>query len=171
MTGPSGIGVGSSFDETVWFSHAVTGLAAGDFNVGGTSGGWGVSGVTGSGAGPYTVSLSSAAPTEGTVTLALAANSVTDGTSTGPAAATAGPVVHIDRTAPHAVVTLPPTPTKVPTLTATLSFDEGITGSTAGDLSVTGTAAGCSIGDPIARPGEQVIHGPGQRLRRGHRRA
>ena len=40
VTGPSGIGVGSSFDETVWFSHAVTGLAAGDFNVGGTSGGW-----------------------------------------------------------------------------------------------------------------------------------
>ena len=98
------------------------------------------------------MSLSSAAPTEGTVTLTLAANSVTDGTSTGPAAATAGPVVHIDRTAPHAVVTLPATPTKAPTLTATLSFDEGIMGLTAADLSVTGTASGCSIGDPIDGP-------------------
>jgi hypothetical protein len=149
ITGPSGIGVGSSFDETVWFSHAVTGLAAGDFDVGATSALWDVSGVSGSDAGPYTVTLSSAAPTDGTVTLTLGANSVSDGTSTGPPAATAGPVVHIDRTAPHAVVTLPATPTKAPTLTATLSFDEGIMGLAAGDLSVTGTATGCSIGDPI----------------------
>ena len=149
VTGPSGIGVGSSFAETVWFSHAVTGLVKAAFSVGGTSGGWGVSGVTGSGAGPYTVSLASAAPTEGTVTLTLAANSVTDGTSMGPALATAGPVVHIDRTAPHAVVILPAGPTKVATLTATLSFDEGIMGLTAADLSVSGTARGCSIGDPI----------------------
>ena len=114
------------------------------------------------------MSLSSAAPTEGTVTLTLAANSVSDGTSIGPTAATAGPVVHIDRTAPHAVDHPAGDPTKAPTLTATLSFDEGIMGLAAGDLSVTGTASRLLDRGPDRRARQQVLHGPGQRLRRGH---
>ncbi|HEY7130623.1 MAG TPA: S8 family serine peptidase [Candidatus Limnocylindrales bacterium] len=150
ITSPSGVGVQTSLTETVAFSHAVTGLAAGDFTVGGTSAGWSVSGVSGSGAGPYDVTLTSAAPTEGTLLLTLTPNAVTDGTTAGPSAAVSGPSVHIDRTGPTATLVAPHSPTKASTLTETLAFDEPVTGLVAGDLSVHGTATGCVVGAPAA---------------------
>jgi len=71
------------FNETIDSST----LAAGDFTVGGTSPGWAVSGIGGGGA-TYTVTLSSGAPANGSVTLMLKANTVTDfGFSGGPTSA------------------------------------------------------------------------------------
>ncbi len=152
VTGPSGVGVGSTFDETVWFSHSITGLATDDFTVTGTSDGWGVTGVSGSGSGPYAVNLASGGPTDGTVILTLKPATVSDGTSTGPASAAVGPTVHIDRTPPGAAIAMPHSPTKAATLTANVIFSEPVTGLTAGDLTLGGTAAGCGIGTPAVLP-------------------
>jgi len=145
--------LGSSFAETVWFDRSVIGLASIDFNVTGTSAGWGVSGVTGSGKGPYTVTLQSGGPTDGTVILTLLPNRVIDAgnvTNLGPAAATSGPAVQIDKTAPQATIATPHSPTKSTTVTETVAFNESVTGFTASDLSRSGTATGCVIGSPSA---------------------
>jgi YVTN family beta-propeller protein len=76
---------------TLTFSESVTGLAADDFTVGGTSSNWGDITVTGSGA-SYTVSVSNPTPTAGTITLQLAANAVADTAgNTGPASAQNAP--------------------------------------------------------------------------------
>ncbi len=150
ITGPSGIGVGTSFTETVSFSRSVTGLVPADFTVGGTSAGWAVGGVTGSGSGPYSVTLTSGGPTDGTVVLTLETGSVSDGTSTGPTIATAGPTVHIDRLAPTVTIVAPPSPTKLTTLTATVAFNEPVIGFGANDLWTSGTATGCAVGAPTA---------------------
>ena len=75
---------------TLQFSEAVTGLTASDFVVGGTSTGWSAPVVTGSGT-SYTVSVSHVNPAEGTITLALAANAISDiAGNTGPAVDTSG---------------------------------------------------------------------------------
>ena len=153
LIAPSGVGVGTTFTETAWFDRAVTGVAANDFSVGGTSAGWGVGGVSGSGMGPYTVTLDSGAPTDGTVLLTLLANRVVDagdGTTTGPPGATPAPVVRIDRIGPTATIAAPHSPTKNSVLTETIAFNEPVTGLAKGDFSLSGTATGCAIGDPVS---------------------
>ena len=78
---------GTTFAIT--FDEIVTGLAAGDFSVGGTATGWSVTAVSGSGAGPYTVTLTGS--NRGTIIPQLAANGVTNQVNlTGPTAATDG---------------------------------------------------------------------------------
>jgi hypothetical protein len=59
------------------FSEPVEGLAPADFDVGGASNGWSVDAVSG-GASSYTVTLSAAHPTNGTVALTLDVDAVTD---------------------------------------------------------------------------------------------
>jgi hypothetical protein len=59
------------------FSEPVTGLAAEDLVLGGTSAGWTISGIVGGGAG-YTVTAAAASPTPGTITLTLVPGSVSD---------------------------------------------------------------------------------------------
>ena len=49
---------GASTTFSLSFTRPVTGLAAGDFSLSGTSTGYAVTGVSGSGAGPYTVTVS-----------------------------------------------------------------------------------------------------------------
>src|SRR6185369_15285970 len=100
LISPTGYVTGSSFQTRIWFNRSVSGLATGDFTIGGTSTGWSASVVNGSGIGPYTLTVSTASATDGTVVVTLKANSVSDGTQTGPAGPTAAPSVRIDRTAP-----------------------------------------------------------------------
>jgi alpha-tubulin suppressor-like RCC1 family protein/subtilisin family serine protease len=100
LISPTGYVTGSSFQTRIWFNRSVSGLATGDFTIGGTSAGWSASVVNGSGIGPYTLTVSTASATDGTVVVTLKANSVSDGTQTGPAGPTAAPSVRIDRTAP-----------------------------------------------------------------------
>ena len=69
---------GTTITYSLTFSEPVTGLVAADFAIGGTSSGWTVGSVTGSGTGPYAVTLTATAPTSGTVLLTLAANTVVD---------------------------------------------------------------------------------------------
>jgi 6-phosphogluconolactonase (cycloisomerase 2 family) len=76
----------TSLTWTVSFNRPVTGVEASDFALGAAAGSWSVTGVTGSGAGPYTVTASGSGA--GTEILTLAAGSVTDlAGTTGPIAA------------------------------------------------------------------------------------
>lgn len=78
----------ASADFTITFSESVTGLTSGDLTIGGTSASpaWSVNTITGSGA-SYSVNLTAAStPAQGTLTLAVTANAVTDAAgNTGPA--------------------------------------------------------------------------------------
>ena len=53
-----------------------------------------------------------------------------------------------DIAAPSATITAPTSPTKAPSLSFALAFDEGITGLTTDDVAVVGTATGCVVGAP-----------------------
>lgn len=87
---------------SVTFSETVSGLTKDDFTVGGTSTGWAVSTVSGSGAGPYTVSLSGPESSDGTVTLTLRTGTVKSGSDVvSPASATTSThQLRVDRTPP-----------------------------------------------------------------------
>ena len=125
-----------------------TGLAAGDFTVGGTSTGWSVSSVTGSGTGPYTVTLTGVAPTQGTVTLSLNAGSVTMGGNPFPAAAVAGtgPVTY-DTIAPSVTsFTASAVTTVAGPITYTLNLSEApARAPQASDFIVSGGSSGWSV--------------------------
>jgi subtilisin family serine protease len=81
----------------VIFDRAVTGLTASDFTVSGTATGCLVGSPAGTGS-AWTVVVSGCG--NGTVTLGLAANAVSDGTRTGPWTAVAAAPVKVDRVAP-----------------------------------------------------------------------
>jgi hypothetical protein len=130
------------------FSEPVTGLAASDFSISGT--GCIVGGPAGSGA-AYTVDVTGCYG--GSVMLTLRAGSVADlaGQSGPPADVSAGPVA-VDRTAPTATITAPASPTNALTLSYGLTFSEPVTGLAAADLSIAGSATGCTVGS-IANSG------------------
>jgi subtilisin family serine protease len=50
---------------------------------------------------------------------------------------------------PAATITAPHSPTNATTVTETVSFDEAVNGLAASDFSLSGSAAGCSIGSPV----------------------
>ncbi len=145
LTPPASPTNAASLAYTVAFGEPVTGLAAGDFSVTGTATGCVVGAPSGSGS-SYSVALSGCS--QGTVILALAANSVTNGLNAGPAAVVTAATVTIDRTAPTATLTPPASPTNAASLAYTVAFGEPVTGLAAGDFSVTGTATGCVVGAP-----------------------
>jgi alpha-tubulin suppressor-like RCC1 family protein/subtilisin family serine protease len=102
LTGPTGVVTGSSIPYKAWFNKSVTDLTTADFTIGGTSGGWSLASVSGSGAGPYVITLTAASASNGTLWLTLKSNSVTDGTNLGPAAAVISPKASVDTIAPTA---------------------------------------------------------------------
>ena len=138
----------TSISYALVFDESVTGLAVGDFTIGGTSHAatpWSAA-VTGSGT-TYTVTLTRDTPADGTVTLALGASSVTDGIGNiGPAAETTAAEVTVDRTVPTATWTASPsTPTGDTTLVYTLAFSEAVSGLSDADFTLTGTSSGWSV--------------------------
>jgi subtilisin family serine protease len=100
LTMPAG---GSDTPTTawLWFSEEITGLELTDLALSGTSTGWtAVELVTPSDlAGPYGVNLSATSPPAGTLTVTLAADSVTGNGGTGPAAPVSVTTI-VDRAAP-----------------------------------------------------------------------
>ena len=81
------------------FSEAVSGLAAGDFDIAGTSTGWTVGAVTGAGD-TYSVSLTQPSLVAGTLIVSLRANAVADDAgNVGPVSAEAAATVTVDRPA------------------------------------------------------------------------
>ena len=128
------------------FNESVTGLAAGDFTIGGTATGWGVASISGSGA-SYTVTLTGG--TNGTVSLTLELNKVADAAgNTGPAnaAVAASTTITVDTVAPTATITTAvESPTSAASIAYTVSFSEEVTGLASGDFTNGGTATGCSF--------------------------
>jgi hypothetical protein len=154
-TNPTG---SSSIDVGLVFTEPVTGLAPGDFSVGGTSSGWSVTGLKGVGS-AYTVTVHSNNPTPGSIDLDLAANAVTDGGShTGPpSTASATATFADDATAPTVGMTVTP---NAPATTKTLlnvavTFSEPVDGLVASDIKLGGTsnAAGNWVVDPVVGSG------------------
>ena len=135
----------TSLPYSLTFSESVSGLAAGDFTISGSATGWSVGSITGSG--PYTITLTGG--TAGTVILTLGASSVADPAgNAGPASPTTAATVTVDRTAPSVAVFTPPaSPTNATSLAYSLTFDEPVTGLTAGDFAIGGTATDWSVTD------------------------
>ncbi|MGA0068209.1 MAG: Ig-like domain-containing protein, partial [Miltoncostaeaceae bacterium] len=148
---------GSSVAFRATFSTAPTGLQASDFSVTGTASGWSVTGLSGSGAGPYTITVGAGAgATDGTVDLDLTQGAVTLGGVAYPDAPMApASDVLVDRTRPTGSWTPPETPTNAATLTYQLSFSEPVLGLAASDFSNAGTATGCEFA-PAASSGMAV---------------
>ncbi len=135
----------TSFTYSVRFTRAVTGLDANDFTVGGTATGWTVQSVTGSGAGPYTVTVGGG--TTGTVILSLPTGTVIDvGGALGPVVAKTAATVTVDR-GPPSVASFTPALSTIGTTPATysLTFGEPVTGLTASDISLGGTSSGWTV--------------------------
>ncbi|MGA0863310.1 MAG: hypothetical protein ACO3RB_05395, partial [Ilumatobacteraceae bacterium] len=120
----------TSLDYDVVFSESVTGLDVDDFAVSGTSAGWSVSSVAGSGT-TYVVTVDSPSPTTGTVVLTMLQNAVY-GTSTqqnGPGGDTAAATMNIDVDPPGASVSsVPSSPAAAVSLTFGMSFTESVSG-------------------------------------------
>ena len=129
------------------FSAGVTGLEVSDFTVGGSPGGCSPA-LSGSGS-SYTLSLSGCP--EGTVSVSLAEDSVTDVYGNiGPAAPAAAETVVVDRTRPTAYWTEPESPVTTTSMDYTLVFYEPVSGIAAADFSYTGSASGCVIAPSAA---------------------
>ena len=140
------------------FTEPVNGLTSADFGVSGTSTGWAVSGVSGRAA-TYTVTVTSSAPTDGTVILTLPAGAVAD------LAGHAGPAAAATATATFAADTTPPTVTLYTTKMAakttawnyvvTVTFSEPVVGLTAANLTIGGTSNAAShwTVDPVVGSG------------------
>jgi hypothetical protein len=128
------------------FNESVTGLAAGDFTIGGTATGWSVASIIGSGT-SYTVTLTGG--TDGTVSLTLELNKVADAAgNTGPADASvaASSTITVDTVAPSAMITTAvSSPTNSTSIAYAVAFDESVTGLATGDFSNAGTATSCSF--------------------------
>jgi len=146
---------GSPIAYTLTFSEPVSGLAANDVSIGGTSSGWTVASITGSGA-TYSVNLANSSPSDGTVTLTLASGAVSDPAgNTAPGTATPANTVTFDGTPPTAAWTPPATPTNSAAPVFTLNFGEPVSDIAAGDFINQGTATGCTF-TPSASSGTSI---------------
>jgi hypothetical protein len=145
----------TSFAVIATFDEPVTGFTADDAAVTGTSTGWSVGIVSGSGT-TYAFTVSADAPTDGTLTIAVLADSATDAATN---ANTASNTLHytIDRTPPAAVLTPPASPTGAATLSYSLLFDHSVAGLTATGFDVSGTATGCLVGTPSGAEGSYTV--------------
>ena len=95
---------------SLMLSEPVTGLEASDFRLTGSSAGWAVTSVEGTGRGPYSVTLTGSAASDGSLGLALMATSISDASlNSGPVRESAAtPSVKIDRTPPNTKFTSSP---------------------------------------------------------------
>lgn len=146
----------SAIDYDIQFSENVTGFDASDISVSGTSAMWSIASLSGSGS-SYTLSLTSAGRTTGTLIVTIAQNSATGTTSSQSGPSTqATSTLNIDVDPPGAsVVTTPSSPAAAMSLTFGLSFTESVTGIAAEDFSNAGSALGC-VFTPSATSGSSV---------------
>ena len=134
----------TSLAYTVTFNELMNSLAATDFQVTGTATGCSVA-ISAAAGTTVTVTLTSCSA--GTVILSLKAGMVNDSLSnTGPATLTSAATVTRDLTAPTVSSFAPDvTPTNAAAPTFALTFSEEITGLSASDFTVAGTATACTV--------------------------
>ncbi|MFM9132912.1 MAG: hypothetical protein ACKORY_09430, partial [Actinomycetota bacterium] len=134
-----------SFDVT--FGEPVTGVAAGDFALGGTSNGWSITGLTANSSTNYTLNVAQTGNGDGTLNVTLLAGSVnwTAGATTIPDSNTVSTNAVIDNTAPAvSSVTGVSGTQNLNEFTYTINMNDAVTGFAPGDVSVSGLA-GCSV--------------------------
>jgi hypothetical protein len=127
QTSPTNIATGSTISYSLIMSQSVTGMAAADFQYGGSAS-CSSTNVSASSGTTFTVTASSC--TEGTLILQLKANSVTGTSATGPNTIASANTVVIDRTAPTITsMTGPSNATYIPggTLTFAAAMSETVT--------------------------------------------
>ena len=132
----------SAFDVTITFSETVTGFAASDISLTTTltegTGSATVSNLTGSGT-TYTATITPPANVEGTVKISVPAGAAVDSNSQGNAASSEFSV-DIDTKSPGVAITNVPTTTQNGVFDVTITFTEDVTGFTASDITLGGTA-------------------------------
>jgi large repetitive protein len=151
----------TSFNCSASFSESVTGFnpTTSDLTIGGTSTTWGASGLAGSGAGPYTFTVSRSAPnTDGTLTLQIASGAVQDLAGNASAVASAQLSWTVDISGPTVDLSCTPlggSPTNATTIACQALFNEPVTGfsSTTADLIIGGTSPSSIDWDPGASTG------------------
>ncbi|MFM8560630.1 MAG: Ig-like domain-containing protein [Solirubrobacterales bacterium] len=151
---PSSPNNAASLTFPVTFSENVSGITSGDFTNAGTATGCV---FTPSAASGTSVDVVASGCSEGTVQVQLAAGATADAAgNAGPAIAASSGAVTVDRTAPTATWTSPPTsPNNSSSITFAVSFSEMVSGIASGDFSNAGTATGCTF-TPGASSGSLV---------------
>ena len=128
----------ASFTYSITFSESVTGVASGDFSNTGTATGCSFAVSAGSGAGPYTITVSSCG--SGTVTPQFASSGATDtaGNDGPTSAATATTTITRDTTAPTMTPTTPADDSTGVAISTNLvlTFNENITPVTGKDIKI-----------------------------------
>jgi hypothetical protein len=157
----------SSYDYTLTFGEAVSGLTSADFSSAGTATGCAFTPSASSGT-TFTITVTGCSAT-GTLLPRLTAGSVTDaGGNASPAAAvTATTTLTLGQKSPVATLTLATAAdsglsssdgiTNAKTLTYPLTFDETATGLAAADFTKSGTATGCVVGTPAGSGASYTI--------------
>ena len=140
FTEPTGTQVTNTFDVPITFSKSVTGFAAADITITTTrTSGTGNATFTLNGSGTsWTATVTSPTAAKGTITLEVAADSVTDGTRTGPASKATSDAMSFDTTVPKVDFT-EPTSTQVTTFDLPITFSKSVTGFAAADINLNTT--------------------------------
>jgi large repetitive protein len=139
----------ASIQYSLTFSGPISDLSASSFTAtGSAASGATACVVTPSASSGTTFTVAVTGCVDGALVLALRANGVTVNGATGPATAVTAASISIDRTAPTTTVTSPATPTSSRTLNYVVGFSEAVSGLTAGDFGISGTAVGCVVGAP-----------------------
>ena len=138
-------------------SESVIGLMPSEISLSGTSSGWSIFSLTGSGS-DYVVELSGTSVTSGSVVLTVAQDSVTSlmTSQTGPVLATTSSTMNIDVDLPTASFSsTPSSPASAMSLSFGVTFSESVSGIASSDFSNAGTALGC-VFTPSATSGTSV---------------
>ena len=143
------VGQATNFDLPITFSKSVTGFAAADITITTTrTSGTGDATFTLSGSGKdYTAAITVPTNAKGTVTLAVAADSVTDGTRTGPASKTTSDAISFDTAPPSVTFGEPVGIQYEDTFSVPIAFGKSVTGFAASDITETTTITG-GTGNP-----------------------
>ncbi|NBR01481.1 MAG: hypothetical protein EBT97_13760, partial [Actinobacteria bacterium] len=139
------------------FNENVTGLGAADFSNTGTATGCVFAPASSTATGGSPVNIVVTGCSTGTLVPRITANSVTDSAgNSGPAADVTGSSLGVDGVPGGPVATwgaVSSPYTAATTLTYSLTFNEPVIGLTAGDITVSGTATGCTVGLTGTTPG------------------
>ena len=134
---PAGTQLGSTFNVGITFSKSVTGFEASDITVTSSTG---TASLTLSGSGTdYTARVTSPTNATGTITLEVAADSVTDGTRTGPDSDTTSNAINFDTTQGTVSFTEPNGVQVANTFDVGITFSKSVTGFEVGDITVVTT--------------------------------
>ena len=137
FTEPAGTQVSDTFDVPITFSKSVTGFATSDITLTSSTGTASVS-LSGSGT-SYTATVTSPTAAQGTITLEVAKDAVTDGTRTAPASKATSSAISFDTTVATVSFDEPNGVQTSNNFDVGIDFSKSVTGFTASDITLTTT--------------------------------